>query len=174
MDVKDEMAVHDLYTGKLIRKIAEGVIGTFAEISAKRECQEIFYSLVRFNNPGIIYRYSFEDGQSQEKMFRKSEVRGLRPEEFTTEQVFVESTGGVKVPMFVTTPTGVPKDGTAGVLLYVYGGHSISVYPFFDPAKLTFCKYYGCAFAVVNARGGGEYGEEWHEAGMLEKQQNVS
>lgn len=172
-DVKDEMTVHDLYSGKQIGQIAEGMIGTFAETTGKREHKELFYKVVGFNNPGLIYRYSFEDGDKQEKLFRKTEVKGLRPEEFTTEQVFVESTGGVKVPMFITTPKGVPKDGTAGALLYAYGGFSIPLDPFFSPAMLTFCKYYGCAFAVVNARGGGEYGEDWHEAGILENKQNV-
>lgn len=173
-DVKDEMTIHDLYTGKETGRIAEGMIGTFAETTGKREHKELFYKVTGFNNPGLIYRYSFAEGERQEKLFRKTEVKGLRPEEFTTEQVFIDSTGGVKVPMFITTPEGVKKDGTAGVLLYCYGGFSIALDPFFSAAMLTFCKYYGCAFAVVNARGGGEYGEEWHQAGILENKQNVS
>jgi prolyl oligopeptidase len=150
------MSVHDLYTGKQTGRIAEGSIGTFAQTTGRREHTEFFYKLTGFNNPGIIYRYSFAEGAKQEKLFRSTEVKGLQPSEFTTEQVFVESTGGVKVPMFITTPAGVAKDGTAGALLYAYGGFSIPLDPFFSPAMLTFCKYYGCSFAVVNARGGGE------------------
>lgn len=173
-DVKDEMTIHNLYTGEQTGRIAEGMIGTFAETTGKRDHVEFFYKVVGFNNPGLIYRYSFKDTAKQETLFRKTDVKGLRPEEFTTEQVFIDSTDGVKVPMFITTPTGVPKDGTAGALLYAYGGFSIPLDPSFSPAMLTFCKYYGCAFAVVNARGGGEYGEEWHEAGILEHKQNVS
>lgn len=172
-DVKDEMTVHDLYTGKQTGRIGEGMIGTFEETTGKREHKELFYKLVSFNNPGLIYRYSFEDIEKQEKLFRKTDVKGLKPEEFSTQQVFFESTGGVKVPMFIITPAGVPKDGTAGALLYAYGGFSIPLDPFFAPAMLTFCKYYGCAFAVVGARGGGEYGEDWHHAGILENKQNV-
>lgn len=172
-DVKDEMTIHDLHSGEQTGRIGEGMIGTFAEVTGKREHQEFFYKVVGFNNPGLIYRYSFKESEKQEKLFRKTDVKGLRPEEFFTEQVFIESTGGVKVPMFITTPAGVPKDGTAGALLYAYGGFSIPMDPSFSPAMLTFCKYYGCAFAVVNARGGGEYGEEWHEAGILEHKQNV-
>lgn len=168
------MSIHDLYTGKEISRIAEGMIGTIAETTGKREHKELLFKITGFNNPGIVYRYSFSEGEKQEKMFRKTEVKGLKPEEFSTEQVFVESTGGVKVPMFITTPRGVPRDGTAGALLYAYGGFSIPLDPFFSPAMLTFCKYYGCVLAVVGARGGGEYGEEWHEAGILEHKQNVS
>jgi prolyl oligopeptidase len=75
--------------------------------------------------------------------------------------------------MFIVTPAGVPKDGTAAALQYGYGGFSHAMDPFFSPAMLTFVKHYGMRLAVANIRGGAEYGEEWHEAGTKERKQNV-
>lgn len=89
-------------------------------------------------------------------------------------QVFYTSKDGTRVPMFIVTPTGVPKDGTAAALQYGYGGFSHAMDPFFSPAMLTFVKHYGMRLVVANIRGGAEYGEEWHEAGTKERKQNVS
>lgn len=77
------------------------------------------------------------------------------------------------MPMFIVTPTGVPKDGSSPLLLYGYGGFSIPMTSFFSVEMLTFIKAYGGRLAVANIRGGAEYGEEWHEAGTKERKQNV-
>lgn len=121
-DVKDTVHVHDLSTGKRESRIGEHLIGSFGEISGRREVDELFFKVIAFNNPGIVYRYDFKAEQSEEKLWRSTVVKGLKPEEFETEQVFYASKDGTKVPMFITTPKGTPKDGTAPLLLYGYGG----------------------------------------------------
>lgn len=179
-DVKDELHVHTLQTGEKKGRIAANLIGDFAQFTGRREHSEIFFKMTGFSNPGLVYRYDFkkqsrtDKGSAEgEKLFRSTVVNGLKPEEFETEQIFYSSKDGTKVPMFIVTPSGAPKDGSAPLLLYGYGGFSISMTSFFSVEMLTFIKAYGGRLAVANIRGGAEYGEEWHEAGTKERKQNV-
>ncbi|MFA6260692.1 MAG: prolyl oligopeptidase family serine peptidase [Bacteroidia bacterium] len=144
-------------------------IGTASGIGGHRDDKETFYTFVSFTNPGEIYRYELETGKSE--LFRKTEVR-FDPSLFETHQVFYPSKDGTKIPMFILHKKGMKLDGTNPTLLYGYGGFNISLTPSFSVARIMFLEQ-GGVYAIANLRGGGEYGEDWHKAGMLEKKQNV-
>lgn len=144
-------------------------IGTASGISGRKEDKEAFYSFVSFTNPGEIYRYDLNNGTST--LFRKTEVK-FNADDFETKQVFYASKDGTKVPMFIMHKKGLKLDGTNPTLLYGYGGFNISLTPSFSISRIMFLEQ-GGVYAIANLRGGGEYGEEWHKAGMLNKKQNV-
>ena len=96
----------------------------------------------------------------------------FNPDEFETKQVFYPSKDGTKVPMFIIHKKGIKLDGNNPTMLYAYGGFNISLTPSFSISRIMFLEQ-GGVYALANLRGGGEYGEEWHKAGMLDKKQNV-
>jgi len=104
---------------------------------------------------------------------QQQQVPGFDPSGFVTEQVFYASKDGTRVPMFVVSKKGLPRDGSGAVWLYGYGGFNISVQPSFSSFRVVLMQNLGVTLAIPNIRGGGEYGEEWHKAGILEKKQNV-
>ena len=114
-------------------------------------------------------RYHF-DKHASELLF-KAKVK-FNPDDYTTEQVFYQSADGTRVPMFISYKKAMKRDGQAPTYLYGYGGFDISSTPSFAPANLVWMEM-GGIYAVANLRGGGEYGEKWHEAGMLHTKQNV-
>jgi prolyl oligopeptidase len=128
-----------------------------------------FYAFTSFTYPTTIYRYDIKTKTS--KLFRKSEV-DVKMDDYVTKQVFVTSKDGTKVPMFITHKKGLKLDGTAPTLLYAYGGFNSSLTPYFSTSRMIILEN-GGVYAVANLRGGGEYGEDWHEAGMGLKKQNV-
>lgn len=144
-------------------------IGTTSGIGGKKEDTEAFYMYTSFTNPGEIYHYNVTTGES--KLFRKTDIK-LNAEDFETKQVFYPSKDGTKVPMFVVHKKGLKLDGTNPTMLYGYGGFNISLTPSFSISRMMFLEN-GGVYAIANLRGGGEYGEEWHKAGMLDKKQNV-
>jgi prolyl oligopeptidase len=144
-------------------------IGTATGIGGKKEDTETFYTFSSFTNPGEIYRYDFATGKSE--LFRKTEVK-FNADDFVTKQVFYTSKDGTKVPMFVMHKKGLKLDGSNPTMLYGYGGFNISLTPSFSVARIMFLEQ-GGVFAIASLRGGGEYGEDWHKAGMLGKKQNV-
>jgi prolyl oligopeptidase len=144
-------------------------IGTASGIGGKKEDTETFYSFSSFTNPGEIYHYDFTTGKST--LFRKTEV-GFNTDQFETKQVFYASKDGVKVPMFIMYKKGLKLDGKNPTLLYGYGGFNISLTPQFSISRIAFLEQ-GGVYAIANLRGGGEYGEAWHKAGMLDKKQTV-
>lgn len=144
-------------------------IGTASGISGRKEDSEAFYSFVSFTNPGEIYKYDVNTGTST--LFRKTEVK-FNADDFETKQVFYTSKDGTKVPMFIMHKKGLKLDGTNPTLLYGYGGFNISLTPSFSISRIMFLEQ-GGVYAIANLRGGGEYGEEWHKGGMLNKKQNV-
>lgn len=150
-------------------EIALPGIGSASGISGRKEYTEAFYSFTSFTNPGEIYRYDLATGKSE--VFRKSEVK-FNPADFETKQVFYPSKDGTKVPMFIIHKKGLQLDGNNPTLLYGYGGFNISLSPSFSISRIMFLEQ-GGVYAVANLRGGGEYGEDWHKAGMLGKKQNV-
>ncbi|EGG06431.1 prolyl endopeptidase [Melampsora larici-populina 98AG31] len=173
-DVKDELFIYELYTGKKIKQFAQDIIGSCAQITGKREHNEFFFMFTGFLSPGTIYRYNFDAPEGKEmSLFRVTELSGLNPDEFVSKQVFYKSKDGTQIPMFITHRKDFKQDGTAPGYQYGYGGFSISINPFFSPALMTFVAHYGAVLAVPNIRGGGEYGEDWHLAGTKEKKQNV-
>jgi len=155
--------------GKLVREIKLPGIGTAAGFGGKKEDKEFFYTYTSYNSPATIYRYNIATGAST--LFRKTETK-FKNEEYETKQVFFSSKDGTKVPMFLTYKKGMKLDGTNPVLLYGYGGFNIPSTPGFSISN-AFWMEQGGIYAVVNLRGGNEYGEAWHKAGMLENKQNV-
>jgi prolyl oligopeptidase len=150
-------------------EIALPGLGTAAGFTGKRTDRETFYSFTSFTTPTEIFRYDF-DKQASELLF-KPKVK-FNPSNYTTEQVFYQSADGTRVPMFISYKKGMKRDGQTPTYLYGYGGFDISSTPSFAPANLVWMEM-GGIYAVANLRGGGEYGEKWHEAGMLQTKQNV-
>jgi prolyl oligopeptidase len=144
-------------------------LGSAAGFGGKRSDTETFYSFNSFTTPATIYRYDPATGQST--VFRQPKV-SFNTADYETRQVFYHSKDGTKIPMFITCKKGTKLDGTNPTYLYGYGGFDISITPSFSPASLVWMEM-GGVFAVANLRGGGEYGEEWHQAGMKLKKQNV-
>lgn len=144
-------------------------IGTASGIGGKKEDTETFYTFSSFTNPGEIYRYNLASGKSE--LFRKTEVK-FNAADFETKQVFYTSKDGTKVPMFIIHKKGLKINGANPTLLYGYGGFNISITPSFSVSRIMFLEQ-GGVYAIASLRGGGEYGEDWHKAGMLEKKQTV-
>ncbi|HEV3148921.1 MAG TPA: prolyl oligopeptidase family serine peptidase [Chthoniobacterales bacterium] len=144
-------------------------IGSAGGFTGKRKDRETFYSFTSFTTPTEIFRHDF-DKRASEVLF-KPKVK-FNPDDYTTEQVFYKSADGTRVPMFVSYKKGLKRGGQNPTYLYGYGGFDISSTPSFTPANLVWMEM-GGIYAVANIRGGGEYGEKWHEAGMLRVKQNV-
>ncbi|XP_059618399.1 prolyl endopeptidase [Phlebotomus argentipes] len=172
-DVKTQLQVHSLETGKLIRHFPIDV-GTIVGCFGRKSSSEIFYQFVSFLTPGIIYHYDFADESKEPTVFRecKIQLEGFKPENYCVEQVFYPSRDGTKIPMFIVrknTPSVTPRP----CLQYGYGGFNISIQPTFSITGLMFVEYFNGVLAFPNIRGGGEYGEKWHNAGRLLNKQNV-
>lgn len=157
------------YDGKLVREIKLPGIGSAGGFGGDFDSKEFFYTYSSFSYPPTIFRYNITTGQST--LFRKTEVK-FDVSQFETKQVFFTSKDGTKVPMFLTYKKGLKLDGTNPALIYGYGGFNIPSTPGFSVSNAFFMEQ-GGIYAVVNLRGGSEYGEKWHKAGMKENKQNV-
>ena len=155
--------------GTLEREVALPGIGTTDGFGGHRKDTETFYAFYNFTQAGTIYRYDIASGNSH--LFRQPKL-GFDSNQFVTEQVFFKSEDGTRVPMFITHRRDLKKNGQLPTILYGYGGFDIALTPDFSVANLVWLER-GGVYAVANLRGGGEYGREWHEAGMLFKKQNV-
>ncbi len=144
-------------------------IGTVGGITGKPGDDEMFYQFTSYLSPSAVYRYDLNKNVNQPYAIPKLPVDFSQ---FETKQVFYTSKDGTRVPMFITSKKGIALDGNNPTLLYAYGGFNISQTPSFSSANLAWLEM-GGIYAVANLRGGGEYGKEWHEAGMLDKKQNV-
>jgi prolyl oligopeptidase len=167
-DAYTQFKIYDL-NGKFVRNIELPGIGTAGGFGGKRYDTEAFYSFSSYNAPPTIYRYDFKTGKSE--IFRKSDVK-FSPNDYEVKQVFYNSKDGTKIPMFIVHKKGIKLDGNNPTLLYAYGGFNISLTPGFSVSRVAWMEM-GGVYAVANLRGGGEYGEEWHEAGTKLKKQNV-
>jgi prolyl oligopeptidase len=155
--------------GKLEKNINLPGIGSAGGFGGKKEDQTLFYTFTSFVSPPTIYKYDIPTGKSE--VFRKTEVK-FNPANYETKQVFFTSKDGTRVPIFLSYKKGIRMNGQNPLLLYGYGGFNIPMTPGFSVSNLFFMEQ-GGIYAVVNLRGGSEYGEKWHKAGMLEKKQNV-
>ena len=167
-DANTRIYQHNL-DGTLVREIELPALGTAGGFGGKRDEKILFYTFTSFTYPPMIYKYEPAGGRSE--VFRKSEVK-FDPADYETKQVFYASKDGTKVPMFIVHKKGLKLDGKNPAYLTGYGGFNISEQPSFSPAYLVLLEN-GGIFALPNLRGGGEYGESWHKAGMLLKKQNV-
>ncbi|MBN2505561.1 MAG: S9 family peptidase [Verrucomicrobia bacterium] len=144
-------------------------LGTTAGFDGKREDTETFFGFTSFTEPGTVYRYDLAAGQAT--VFRQPKA-GFDPADYETRQVFYASRDGTRVPMFITHRRGLKRDGDRPTLLYGYGGFNIPLTPQFSVANLAWMEM-GGVYAQANLRGGGEYGEVWHQAGTRANKQNV-
>ncbi|MBX9668589.1 MAG: prolyl oligopeptidase family serine peptidase [Candidatus Obscuribacterales bacterium] len=155
--------------GATIRKVELPGIGTANGFGGRSDDKETYYTYTSFNTPPMIYRFDTESSKSE--LFFKPIVK-FDPSRFVTEQVFVESKDGTKVPMFLVHKKGVELNSNNPTYLYGYGGFNIALRPSFSVALVEWMEM-GGVFAQACLRGGGEYGEKWHEAGMKKQKQNV-
>jgi prolyl oligopeptidase len=167
-DAHTQVKIFDL-DGTLAREVDLPGLGSVGGFGGKRYDTETFYSFTSFTTPTTIYRYDMVTGEST--LFRQPNV-DFDPDQFETKQVFYASKDGTQVPMFITHRKGLELNGQNPTYLYGYGGFTVSLTPSFSPSLLVWMEM-GGVYAVPNLRGGGEYGEAWHQAGMKQHKQNV-
>ncbi|MEO1673380.1 MAG: prolyl oligopeptidase family serine peptidase, partial [Cyanobacteria bacterium J06631_2] len=167
-DARSQIKIYAL-DGSLVREVELPGIGSAGGFNGKRHDTETFYTFTSFTTPATIYRYDMTTGASE--LFRQPQI-DFNPEDYQTEQVFYPSKDGTKIPMFITYQKGIELNGENPTYLYAYGGFNISLTPSFSISNLVWLEM-GGIYAVPNLRGGGEYGEAWHQAGMKDKKQNV-
>ncbi len=167
-DARSQIKVFSL-TGELINEIELPGLGSAGGFDGKREDTETFFSFSSFTTPNTIYRYNMVTGDRH--IFRQPNVQ-FDGNDYETQQVFYTSKDGTQVPMFITHKKGMKLDGNNPTLLYAYGGFNVSLTPAFSVSRATWLEM-GGVYVVANLRGGGEYGESWHKAGMKHNKQNV-
>jgi prolyl oligopeptidase len=167
-DAHTQIKIFDL-SGTAVREVALPGVGSVGGFGGKRQDTETFYSYTSFTTPTTIYRYDLVTGEST--LFRQPTV-AFNPENYETKQVFYHSKDGTRIPMFITHKTNLVLDGNNPTYLYGYGGFNVSLTPAFSPSNIVWLEL-GGVYAVPNLRGGGEYGEEWHQSGMKHRKQNV-
>ncbi|MBK7104657.1 MAG: S9 family peptidase [Ignavibacteriae bacterium] len=167
-DANTKVTIHDVEGIELYELTLPG-IGTAYGFNGKKDYTELFYTFTSFNYPPTIFKYDIEKNESE--IFRKSNVK-FNPDDYETKQVFYASKDGTKIPMFITHKKGLELNSENPTLLYAYGGFNISLTPEFAVSIIPILEN-GGVYAMACLRGGGEYGEEWHKAGMLENKQNV-
>lgn len=168
VNVTSRLRVHGL-DGTLEREVPLPALGTTGGMSGEWDGAEGFFSFSSFSYAPSVYRFDFKTGKTELWERVKADVR---PEAFETQQVFYESKDGTKIPMFLVHKKGLARDGNNPAMLSAYGGFNISLTPGFTRNYYLFLES-GGVIAIANLRGGGEFGEAWHQAGMLSKKQNV-
>ena len=166
-------AVNKVYqfdkTGKEVREIKLPGLGTASGFNAKKEEKEVYYVFTSYINPPTIYKMDIATGSAS--VYKESKVQ-FNPGDYESVQVFYTSKDGTKIPMIITHKKGIELNGKNPCLLYGYGGFGISLTPGFSTAILILLEN-GGILAIPNLRGGGEYGEDWHNQGIKTKKQNV-
>jgi prolyl oligopeptidase len=167
-DAASRLAVFSA-SGKKVRDIALPTLGTIDGVDGRYDGQEAFFAFSSYTVPPSVYRYDVKTGTVSlwEQVKSNLDLSGL-----DVNQVFYPSKDGTRVPMFMVQRKGLRLDGNNPTVLYGYGGFNISLTPAFSRAVVLWLER-GGIYAVANLRGGGEYGEDWHRAGMLERKQNV-
>ncbi|MBL7927234.1 MAG: S9 family peptidase [Bacteroidia bacterium] len=167
-DVTTRVYQYDM-DGKNQKQINLPDLGSANVFGGNADDAVVFYSFTSFMYPSTIYKYVIANNKSE--VWQKSDVK-FNAADYETKQVFFNSKDGTKVPMFIVHKKGIKLDGNNPTLLYGYGGFNASLSPTFSTSRLVLLEN-GGIFCLANLRGGGEYGETWHEAGMLLKKQNV-
>lgn len=155
--------------GKKLRDLQFPALGTVSGIGGNWEQDEAFYSFSTFHIPSTIYREVASTGEQSVWSQSKTPVKS---DQFEVHQEWFQSKDGTRVPMFLVHKKGLVRNSQNATILYGYGGFNISLTPSFSSKAVLWCEM-GGVYAVANLRGGGEFGEDWHQAGMREKKQNV-
>ena len=156
-------------TGKKVREIVLPGLGSTSGFSGKTGDKELFYGYTGYTTPYSIYKMNISSGKAE--LYKQPKVE-FKPEEYESKQIFYPSKDGTKIPMIITYKKGLDLNGKNPCLLYAYGGFSVSITPYFSTSNIILLEN-GGIYAVPNIRGGGEYGEAWHEQGIKTKKQNV-
>ncbi|MFP4460587.1 MAG: prolyl oligopeptidase family serine peptidase [Thermotogota bacterium] len=167
-DVISKLYLYDM-KGQLKKEVQMPGIGSVIEVAGDKEWDQILFSFTSFNSPLGLHAADVVTGET--KAFKESNL-SFDTSELITEQVFYKSKDGTKIPMFITRKRDLKLDGKNPTLLYAYGGFNISLTPSFNPSIIYLLEN-GGIYAHANLRGGGEYGEKWHKAGMHYNKQNV-
>ncbi len=167
-DAVTKVYQHDM-TGKRIRENELPGLGTAGGFYAKKEYKELYYGYTGYTTPYTIYKLDINTGKTV--LYKQPTVQ-FKPADYESKQVFYTSKDGTKIPMIITHKKGIALDGKNPCLLYGYGGFSVSLTPAFSTSNMILLEN-GGIYAVPNIRGGGEYGEAWHEQGIKTKKQNV-
>jgi prolyl oligopeptidase len=155
--------------GKLVREVPVPTLGSISGLGGRWSSTEAFYIFNSYHVPPTIYRYDVATGKQTVWFAAKIPVESAK---YEVKQVWYTSKDGTKIPMFLAHAKSLKLDGTNPVLLTGYGGFNLSQTPGFSPFSAAWMAN-GGVLAVANMRGGGEFGEAWHHAGMREKKQNV-
>jgi prolyl oligopeptidase len=148
-------------------------LGTVAGLGGEWDGDELFFGFQSFTLPPTVYRQDLRDlKKDRPQVWQRVEAPGIRFDDYEVEQVSYPSRDGTAITMFLAHKKGLTKDGKNPTLLYGYGGFNISLTPMFSASRFLFLEQ-GGLLAIPNLRGGGEYGEDWHQAGMLGNKQNV-
>lgn len=168
VDVKSQVKQFDM-NGKLEREVSLPGIGSAGGFGGKMEDKEIYYTFTSFTYPPTIFKYTIATGKSE--VYEKPKV-DFNPEDYETKQVFYYSKDSTKIPMFIVHKKGIELNGKNPTWLYAYGGFNVSLTPGFSTSRIVWLEN-GGIYAQPNLRGGGEYGEKWHQAGTKMNKQNV-
>lgn len=155
--------------GNKLREVELPGLGTANGFSGKRKEKTVFYSFSSYTTPSTIYKMDIASGKTE--VYKKPTLQ-FNTEDYESKQVFYPSKDGTKIPMMLTYKKGIKLDGNNPTLLYGYGGFSVSITPYFSTSDIILLEN-GGIYAVANLRGGGEYGENWHNQGIKTKKQNV-
>lgn len=168
VDAHDDVSVYDL-AGKETDKLKLPNFGTAGGFGGRFDDKETFYAVTGFDTPGAIYRYNVDAAKST--LHEETKV-AFDTKDIAVEQFWFASKDGTKVPMFVVRKKATQKNGELPVMLYAYGGFNHSLTPAFSASRIAWLEA-GGVYAQVNLRGGGEFGQAWHEAGMKDHKQRV-
>ena len=169
--LKDATSQVRLYTldGRHVRDVECPGLGSLSGFNGKATDTETFYAYLSYTTPPTVYRYDMMTGESQ--LLERPEI-DIDFELYTTQQVFYKSKDGTRIPMFIACKKGLQQNGNTPVILYGYGGFNIPLQPHFSISQMVWLEM-GGILATANLRGGGEYGETWHNAGKKMLKQNV-
>ena len=168
-NASSQLKLFDL-AGKKLDDISLPTLGNVFASGGKWDKQEAFFGFQSYTVPPSIYRYDLSDHKSS--LWSKVDAPSIDPSAYEVNQVWFNSKDGTRVPMFVVSKKGMSRDGKNPVLLTGYGGFNVSMLPTFNRSAFAWLEH-GGVYAVANLRGGAEFGEDWHRAGMLDKKQNV-
>ncbi|GMH44889.1 hypothetical protein BSKO_12846 [Bryopsis sp. KO-2023] len=170
-DCCNVVELRSLRSGELKAPVKVEGYGSIRSFFGRRTFSDVFFMYESFARPSTTYRLDVESNEVS--VYRKTEIKGVNTDDFETKQLFVPSSDGTMVPMFVTHKKGLKLDGKNPTLLYSYGGFNHSLVPYFSPSTLCFMSGYDAVYVSGNIRGGGEYGVEWRDGGAKGNIQNT-